>query len=72
MKEEEAAVKNEMNGKDLGVIFDGTTRFGEAIIIVLHNRLRPNNGYGFGLLLWFCVFSLLLYTLVLVLGHILP
>ena len=35
LKEEEAAIKNEISGKDLGVIFDGTTRFGEAVVIVL-------------------------------------
>ena len=35
LKEEEAAIKEEISGKDLGVIFDGTTRFGEAIVIVL-------------------------------------
>ena len=28
LKEEEAAIKNEISGKDLGVIFDGTTCFG--------------------------------------------
>ena len=35
LKEEEATIKNEISGKDLGVIFDGTTRFGEAIVIVI-------------------------------------
>ena len=35
LKEEEAAIKEEISGKDLGVIFDGTTRFSEAIVIVL-------------------------------------
>ena len=34
LKEEEATIKNEISGKDLGVIFDGTTH-GEAIVIVL-------------------------------------
>ena len=35
LKEEEATIKNEISGKDLGVIFDGTTRFGEAMVIVV-------------------------------------
>lgn len=35
LKEEEATIKNEITGKDLGVIFDGTTRYGEAMVILL-------------------------------------
>ena len=31
------AIKNEISGKDLGAIFDGTTRFSEAVVIVLRH-----------------------------------
>ena len=35
LKEEEACLKQELQGKQVGVIFDGTTRLGEAMAIIL-------------------------------------
>ena len=35
LKEEETCLKQELQGKQVGVIFDGTTRFGEAMTIIL-------------------------------------
>ena len=32
--QEQAQIKEELNGKDLSVIFDGTTRLGEAMAIM--------------------------------------
>ena len=36
LKEEEACLKQELQEKPVGVIFDGTTRLGEAMAIILH------------------------------------
>ena len=36
LKEEEDCLKQELQGKQVGVIFDGTTRLGEALAIILH------------------------------------
>ena len=33
--QEQAQIKAELNGKDLSVIFDGTTRLGKAMAIVV-------------------------------------
>ena len=33
--QEDGIIKNEINGRDVGVIFDGTTGFGEALVILL-------------------------------------
>ena len=35
LKEEEANLKELIKGKPLGIIFDGTTRMGEALAIVV-------------------------------------
>ena len=35
LKEEEAVIKNAIEGQHLGIVFDGTTRLGEAMTIVL-------------------------------------
>ena len=35
LKEEETCLKQELRGKQVGVIFDGTTRLGEALAIIL-------------------------------------
>ena len=35
LKEEEICLKQELQGKQVGVIFDGTTRLGEAMTIIL-------------------------------------
>ena len=35
LQQEQAKIKEEMQGKHVGVIFDGTTRLGEALSIVL-------------------------------------
>ena len=35
LKEEEAVIKNAIEGQHLGIVFDGTTRHGEAMAIVL-------------------------------------
>ena len=35
LKEEETCLKQELQGKQVGVIFDGTTRLGEAMTIIL-------------------------------------
>ena len=35
LKEEEARLKNEVNGKHLSVIFDGTSRLGEALVVIV-------------------------------------
>ena len=35
LKEEKCKLKEEINGKDVAVIFDGTSRLGEALVIVL-------------------------------------
>ena len=34
LKEEETCLKQELQGKQVGVIFDGTTRLGEAMTII--------------------------------------
>ena len=35
LKEEEARLKNEVNGKHISVIFDGTSRLGEALVVIV-------------------------------------
>ena len=35
LKEEEVCLKQELKGKQVGAIFDGTTRLGEAMAIIL-------------------------------------
>lgn len=34
-KEEEKRIKNEIKGRDLSIVFDGTTRLGEAVVILV-------------------------------------
>ena len=34
-KEEEKRIKNEIEGRDLSIVFDGTTRLGEAVVILV-------------------------------------
>ena len=35
LSEEKRSLREEINGKDVAVIFDGTSRLGEALVIVL-------------------------------------
>ena len=35
LSEEKRRLREEMNGKDVAVIFDGTSRLGEALVVVL-------------------------------------
>ena len=35
LQQEQHCIQNEISGKDVSVIFDGTTRLGEALAIVL-------------------------------------
>ena len=34
-KEEQKRIKNEIEGRDLSIVFDGTTRLGEAVVILV-------------------------------------